>query len=59
MECRADMPGNVTVDVLNILSRFLYLYYIFTTFKILCSIQVEIQDSNSIHNASIVLTTSL
>ena len=34
-------------------SSGLYLYYIFTTFKILRSIQVQIQDSNSIHNASI------
>ena len=34
---------------------FSYLYYIFTAFKILRSIQVQIQDSNSIHDASIVL----
>ena len=58
MECRADMPDNATVDMFKTFKHMFFLYYIFTTFTILRSIQVQIQDSNSIHNASIVLTTS-
>ena len=52
---RADIPGNAKVDM------FLTFYHMFIiTFKILRSIQVQIQQSCSgtAHKASLVLTTS-
>ena len=49
MECRADMPGNATVDMF--LTFYHMFFYVYTTF-------FQIQDSNPIHNASIVLATS-